>query len=308
MNFPIQALNVETCRPIFRYNIKSVNLIIVFPLFRKWVEFFLMNSTNLLFRELFRVSSFVARLASFANMENRIPLRSKGILRDRNCIDDLVRTYSKPEKMVVAIEGNIGAGKSTLMNQLKSRSDVAVVMEPVDDWCNVKGHNMLELLYKDPKRWCFTFNSNAMLARMKMHCDLGFTQPIKIIERSLYATRHVFVEHSHKVGDIVDIELAMLDELFQSLRQYCDVKLDKIIYLRAEPETCLRRISKRGRKEEADLSLEFLTSLHNLYDEWLLHSKIYDIPVITIDANQHIPDNLASICEDVCRSTRQLSY
>lgn len=54
---------------------------------------------------------------------------------------------------IVSIEGNIGAGKSTMLQFFKKYSEVELIPEPVSQWCNLNGHNLLGKLYEDPKRW-----------------------------------------------------------------------------------------------------------------------------------------------------------
>jgi Deoxynucleoside kinase len=79
------------------------------------------------------------------------------------------------------IEGNIGAGKSTWLQMAKQgyenladyRSDihemVEVVPEPVEEWQNVSGKdiNLLELFYKDAKRYAFAFQQYVLVTRMR---------------------------------------------------------------------------------------------------------------------------------------------
>jgi len=62
---------------------------------------------------------------------------------------------------IVSIEGNLGAGKSTLLSFLK----VKTIKEPVEEWSNVAGTNILERYYNDAKRWAFTFQLNALHSR-----------------------------------------------------------------------------------------------------------------------------------------------
>lgn len=62
---------------------------------------------------------------------------------------------------IVSIEGNLGAGKSTLLSFL----NVKTIKEPVEEWSNVAGANILERYYNDPKRWAFTFQLNALHSR-----------------------------------------------------------------------------------------------------------------------------------------------
>ena len=43
---------------------------------------------------------------------------------------------------------------------------------------------------------------------------------------------------------------------------------DAFIYLRADPDTCLKRLAKRGRNEETGVSHEYLQGLHDKHEEW----------------------------------------
>ena len=59
---------------------------------------------------------------------------------------------SNNSPFIVSIEGNIGAGKSTMLQFFKKYSEVELIPEPVSQWCNLNGHNLLGKLYEDPKR------------------------------------------------------------------------------------------------------------------------------------------------------------
>lgn len=61
-----------------------------------------------------------------------------------------------------------------------------------------------------------------------------------------------------------------------------------IVYLRASPETCLERIQKRHRSEEESISLDYLHTLHERHEEWLIkrNSANLSIPILVVDANQ----------------------
>ena len=50
---------------------------------------------------------------------------------------------SKPKPFTVVIEGNIGSGKTTVLNYFNKFHEVEVLQEPVDKWRNVQGHNLL---------------------------------------------------------------------------------------------------------------------------------------------------------------------
>lgn len=66
------------------------------------------------------------------------------------------------------------------------------VQEPLKKWCDVDGHNLLKMLYEDPARWAFLFQSYIQLTRLQIHLDPSPCR-VKIIERSLQNNRSVVV-------------------------------------------------------------------------------------------------------------------
>lgn len=60
---------------------------------------------------------------------------------------------------VFSIEGNIGAGKTTILEQI-NHPKIFVLREPVEEWMNLRdsdGNNILSNFYKDPKKYGFAF-------------------------------------------------------------------------------------------------------------------------------------------------------
>lgn len=196
----------------------------------------------------------------------------------------------RKKKFTVSIEGNIGCGKSTLLNYFMSCPTVKALKEPVEQWTNVQGHNALKLLYQDPKRWSFSFNNYAFLTRLEMH-KFKADVPVKMLERSLYSTRHVFVENSHTTGDLTSLEFAVLSEWFDFITAAQKIDVDLFVYLRAPPEVCYERIKKRNRKEETGVPFEFIENLHTLHEEWLLKPEDHKVPapVLVLDASHELP-------------------
>ena len=47
----------------------------------------------------------------------------------------------------------------------------------------------------------------------------------------------------------------------------------------------MRRIEQRNREEEKLIKIEYLESLHNLHEDWLIRQKAHGVPVLVIDAN-----------------------
>jgi len=203
-----------------------------------------------------------------------------------------MQNSSNNRPFVVSIEGNIGAGKSTMLKFFEQYRDVELIPEPVAQWCDVNGHNLLGKLYEDPKRWSFQFQSYVQLTRLQLlkkptNCS------VKIIERSIQNNRYCFLENAKKEGSLSGAELETLFSWYEWLNTHIGLPLDLIVYLRTSPEVAYERLKKRGRKEEAGVPLEFLQSLHQSYEDWLINktSGPLPAPVLIMDADQGI-DNM----------------
>ncbi|XP_060556298.1 thymidine kinase 2, mitochondrial-like [Ruditapes philippinarum] len=208
-------------------------------------------------------------------------LRSK-VLNEEN-----IQIPLKPgSKYTVSIEGNIGCGKTTLLEYFKSSKVVEAIKEPVSQWTNVQGHNALQLLYEDPSRWSFSFNIYAQLTRVQMHTK-PHNKQVKMLERSLFSTRHCFVENDYRNETINGLEYEILNKWFEYLTEMPGTGVDLIVYLRADPKVCYERIKKRSRKEEAGVPYKLIEDLHNLHEEWLVRQSCGKLPapVLVLDAN-----------------------
>src|SRR5271170_5009913 len=105
---------------------------------------------------------------------------------------------------LLILEGNIGAGKSTLIKLLSPNPNLEVIPEPTDKWQhNAGGENLLELFYKDTPRWAYTFQSNAFLTRIQAIFEQQKKSPDKeifLLERSIYCDRFCFAKNCFESG------------------------------------------------------------------------------------------------------------
>lgn len=111
--------------------------------------------------------------------------------------------------------------------------------------------------------------------------------PVKLMERSLFSARYCFVQNLHQSGLMNDAEFAVYEEYFNFLTREPELRVDLIIYLKASPNVCLQRALSRKRKEESKLTIEYLTRLDQLHDDWLLHPRPDQeiAPVLSIPAD-----------------------
>ena len=175
------------------------------------------------------------------------------------------------------IEGNIGSGKSTLIDHLNSLDEynnfnIKILKEPVDEWKNFKDKdtdkNVLDYFYTDPKRWGYLFQMNAFITRSKL-IDKYKSTKIILMERSVYSDRYVFAKNCHDKGMITSIEWDTYVNWFEWLSGMLKLNGDAYIYLRTSPEKSYERIKKRNREEEKDITLEYITEIHKKHEEWL---------------------------------------
>jgi deoxyadenosine/deoxycytidine kinase len=182
------------------------------------------------------------------------------------------KTVAMEDRRMILLEGNIGAGKSTLGRTLAESGLFAFIEEPVEVWQKGFAANLLDAFYADMKRWAFTFQITAFVTRAKTWKEvLALTDHSRVVlERSIFTDRYVFAANSHQLGGMSDVEWQVYCGLWDFLvSNYC-VEPDCILYYRTPAEVCVERMKSRGRSEEAGVSLEYLRQLEALHDQWLL--------------------------------------
>ncbi len=78
-----------------------------------------------------------------------------------------------------------------------------------------------------------------------------------------------------------------------------DCELDIIFYLRTSPQTCYNRLNVRGRPEEtSSITLDYLQSLHDLHESWLIRPSDHPTSFLVSQANIYRPQNIIVIDAD----------
>ena len=182
--------------------------------------------------------------------------------------------FIKDDRLMILLEGNIGAGKTTVGKALAASDEFDFVEEPTAAWREGFATNMLELFYSDAKRWAFTFQICAFITRAKTWKEvLAYTDHSRVVlERSIFCDRYIFAENCFRTELMSPPEYQLYCGLWEFLvSNYC-VEPDLILYLRTPAEVCLNRIKVRDREEEGGIPLEYLLQLEYLHDEWLLNN------------------------------------
>jgi len=201
---------------------------------------------------------------------------------------------------IISIEGNIGVGKSTIVDLLKSKynkegnQSIIFLQEPVQQWETImdeSGVSILERFYKDQKSWSFAFQIMAYISRLSILKDAVKKNPNSIIitERSLFTDKNVFAKMLYDDGMINKIEYQIYLRWFNDFIE--EVPISGIIYFKSEPSTCYERVIKRNRPGE-NISLEYLAKCHKYHEDWLINSKNEINKTLIIDCNEDIENNL----------------
>lgn len=195
---------------------------------------------------------------------------------------------------VLSIEGNIGSGKSTIINFLKEKykdsSDFIFLPEPVDQWEQIKdkdNNTILSKFYNDQKKYSFAFQMMAYISRLELLRKAIQENPSKIIitERSLFTDKFVFAQMLYDDHKMEEIEYQIYNKWFHSFIDLAP--LHKLIYLKTDPEISFKRIIKRNRDGENAIPFDYIKNCHSyhnhMYEVMDCQKKIIDC---TNDFNQ----------------------
>lgn len=180
-------------------------------------------------------------------------------------------------KPFIAISGLIGAGKTTLATALAKELDLPVYYEPVID--NV----YLEDFYADMKKYSFALQVYLLNKRFAQQQQIIWNGNGGVQDRSIYEDS-VFARMLRNSGLMEQRDYETYISLFNHMSNFMK-KPNVIVHLVVTPEESLERIKMRNRGCETTISIEYLTSLHEAYEEFL-HDIARVIPVIKVNWNQ----------------------
>jgi deoxyadenosine/deoxycytidine kinase len=182
--------------------------------------------------------------------------------------------------IIISVDGNIGAGKSTIISQLKTAfkcmPNVLFIQEPVDTiWNTVvdeRGETLLSNFYSNPEKHAFTFQMMAYISRLSMLKEAvsNLDYDIIITERCLETDRNVFEKMLHDNGIISKMEHTVYNMWFDEF--YAPVRCSAIIYIRASVDTCMARIQQRSREGET-VSRDYITQCVKYHEDWIMNDS-----------------------------------
>jgi len=179
-------------------------------------------------------------------------------------------------KKIVVVAGNIGVGKSTLVEMLCQKLDWQPFYEPEAT------NPYLSDFYQDMPAWSFHSQIFFLTHRLRAHRQLLNHLTSAMMDRSVYEDAEVFAHNLYLQGYIHPRDYETYRELYLVLTEFLPPP-DLVIYLRASVFTLVQRISHRAREYERNISPEYLEQINQLYEKWI--SAFTLCPVLTVPAD-----------------------
>lgn len=191
----------------------------------------------------------------------------------------------------VAIEGVIGAGKTTLAELLSERNGSRLVLEQFEE------NPFLPKFYENRKRYAFQTQLAFLASRFKQQQNMTSPDLFDecIISDYIFEKDRIFARLN-----LDDDELALYDNIY-GIMTGISARPDLVIYLQSSVDRLLKNIDSRGRDYEKHITPEYLQELSDAYNQFFYHYN--KSPLIIINATKidfvNNPDHLTYIEEQI---------
>jgi deoxyadenosine/deoxycytidine kinase len=186
-------------------------------------------------------------------------------------------------KRSIAIAGNMGAGKSTLVEFLHTTYGVQPFYEPNDE------NPYLKDFYGDMKRWAFQSQLYFLSNKFRLHQELDRQSGVVALDRTIFEDAEIFAMALYQMRKINKRDWQTYQGLYSAILDAIQPP-DLMIYLRCSMRNLRKRIRLRGRAMERDIPLSYLKRLERLYDAWIDSYTMSDVLVLETDNLDYIHD------------------
>ncbi len=175
----------------------------------------------------------------------------------------------------IALEGNIGSGKTTLSTKLAETLDARLILE------EFKENPFLPLFYENPSRYAFSLEMAFLADRyhqLQQYIANDLFQTITLADYSIYKSL-IFAQNNLK-----DQELVLYKNLFEIIARSLK-QPDLVIYFNRPISTLLTHIKKRNRPYEQNIKPEYLSNIQSHYTQFFKQND--KIPVVVLEADNY---------------------
>jgi deoxyadenosine/deoxycytidine kinase len=186
-------------------------------------------------------------------------------------------------KRTIAIAGNMGSGKSTLVEFLSRTYDIAPFYEPNDN------NPYLSDFYGDMERWAFQSQLYFLGNKFRLHQELDRQDGVVALDRTIFEDAEIFATALYQMRKISQRDWETYQGFYKAILDAIRPP-DLMIYLRCSMRTLRQRIKLRGRAMEQDVPLAYLRRLDRLYEQWISNYRMGEVLVLETDRLDYIND------------------
>jgi len=179
----------------------------------------------------------------------------------------------------IAVEGNIGAGKTTLVTKLAEDFNAKNVLERFAD------NPFLPKFYKDQNRFAFPLEMSFLADRYQQISD-DLAQ-FDLFKDFIIADYHIFKSLIFAKITLAEDEFRLYKTLFDIIYKEMP-KPDLYVYLYQNTEQLLLNIKKRGRSYEQEIPSEYLEKINNGYLDYIKTQKNLNVQIIDVSERDFI--------------------
>jgi 2-amino-4-hydroxy-6-hydroxymethyldihydropteridine diphosphokinase len=203
------------------------------------------------------------------------------------------KTYDFSKHNYIAIEGNIGAGKTSLATRISHDFNAKLILERFAD------NPFLPKFYEDAKRYAFTLEMSFLADRYQQISD-DLSQ-LDLFKDFIVSDYDVFKSLIFSKVTLPEDEFKLYRKLFYLM--YKDIaKPDLYIYLYQNTEQLQKNIKKRGRDYEQDIQDDYLNKINSGYLEFLKSQTDFNVKIIDISDKDFVGnrEDYLSILDAIC--------
>ena len=179
--------------------------------------------------------------------------------------------------------GNIGAGKTSLVEFLCKRYKLKPFYEPNDT------NPYLKDFYADMKRWAFHSQIYFLTHKFRLHKELERYPGTVIQDRTIWEDAEIFAKNLYRSRNINKRDWQTYSELYQTILRDLSAP-DVMIFLKCSVRVMRQRIRQRGRGMEQSIPVNYLRRLQKLYKEWFESYSLSPVIEIQSDKLDYITD------------------
>ena len=174
----------------------------------------------------------------------------------------------------IAIEGNIGAGKTSLATLIANEFNAKLILEQFED------NSFLPKFYEEPEKYAFPLEMSFLASRFQQLKDqLGPQDLFKSFTISDY----------YIVKSLIFAQKTLAEDEFKLYTRFFNIILqqlprpDLFVYLHVETNKLQENIKVRGRSYEQNIKDEYLDKIKDGYFEFIKQQN--NLPILIIDTN-----------------------